>query len=123
MAMGSTICTSESLAPLLTDQRKRQYHIDVQVLNESGDPVVRGTFPRRAAAFEARQNNDDRRLPWRRLTDEFTSDKSCMSVQNAQPLSCEARILTRCSSDGSMLRWLVRASMAIIAFIALGEAL
>ncbi|MNN92734.1 hypothetical protein D3C81_2110600 [compost metagenome] len=47
----------------------------------------------------------------------------CMSVQNAQPLSCEARILTRCSSDGSMLRWLVRASMAIIAFIALGEAL
>jgi hypothetical protein len=41
----------------LLQQRKRQYHIDVQVLNESGEPVVRGTFPRRAAAFEARQND------------------------------------------------------------------
>jgi len=46
------------------------------VLNETGDPVVRGTFPRRAAAFDARQNNDDRRLPWRRLTDEITSEKT-----------------------------------------------
>ncbi len=60
----------------ILEQRKRQYHIDVQVLNETGDPVVRGTFPRRAAAFEARQNNDDRRLPWRRLTDEITSEKT-----------------------------------------------
>jgi hypothetical protein len=55
----------EDAAQDILEQRKRQYHIDVQVLNESGDPVVRGTFPRRAAAFEARQNNDDRRLPWR----------------------------------------------------------
>lgn len=54
-------------------QRKRQFHIDVQVLNESGDPVVSGTFPRRAAAFEARRHNDDRQLPWRRLTAEYTS--------------------------------------------------
>jgi len=66
----------EDAAQDILQQRKRQYHIDVQVLNESGDPVVRGTFPRRAAAFEARQNNDDRRLPWRRLTDEFTSEKT-----------------------------------------------
>ena len=66
----------EEAAQDILEQRKRQYHIDVQVLNESGDPVVRGTFPRRAAAFEARQNNDDRRLPWRRLTDEFTSEKT-----------------------------------------------
>ncbi|WP_247267735.1 MULTISPECIES: sensor histidine kinase [Pseudomonas] len=66
----------EDAAQDILEQRKRQYHIDVQVLNESGDPVVRGTFPRRAAAFEARQNNDDRRLPWRRLTDEFTSEKT-----------------------------------------------
>ena len=66
----------EEAAQTILEQRKRQYHIDVQVLNESGDPVVRGTFPRRAAAFEARQNNDDRRLPWRRLTDEFTSEKT-----------------------------------------------
>nr|WP_274706109.1 MULTISPECIES: HAMP domain-containing sensor histidine kinase [unclassified Pseudomonas] len=66
----------EEAAQNILEQRKRQYHIDVQVLNETGDPVVRGTFPRRAAAFEARQNNDDRRLPWRRLTDEITSEKT-----------------------------------------------
>nr|WP_319527556.1 HAMP domain-containing sensor histidine kinase [Pseudomonas laurentiana] len=57
----------------LLEQRKRRYHIDVQVLNESGDAVVPGTFPRRAAAFEARQHNDERQLPWRRLTEEYTS--------------------------------------------------
>ncbi|MEX5557807.1 HAMP domain-containing sensor histidine kinase [Pseudomonas rhodesiae] len=67
----------EDAAQELLQQRKRQYHIDVQVLNESGDPVVRGTFPRRAAAFEARQNDSkDGHLPWRRLTAEYTSDKT-----------------------------------------------
>lgn len=67
----------EDAAQALLEQRKRRYHIDVQVLNESGDPVVHGTFPRRAAAFEARQNDDsDRRLPWRRLTAEYTSPKT-----------------------------------------------
>ena len=67
----------EDAAQDILQQRKRQYHIDVQVLNESGDPVVRGTFPRRAAAFEARQNdNNDRHLPWRRLTAEYTSPKT-----------------------------------------------
>lgn len=67
----------EDAAQELLQQRKRQYHIDVQVLNESGDPVVRGTFPRRAAAFEARQNdNQDSHLPWRRLTAEYTSEKT-----------------------------------------------
>ncbi len=66
----------EDAAQDILEQRKRQYHIDVQVLNEGGDPVVHGTFPRRAAAFEARQNNDDRRLPWRRLTVEYTSPKT-----------------------------------------------
>ncbi len=66
----------EEAAQDILEQRKQQYHINVQVLNESGDPVVRGTFPQRAAAFEARQNNDDRRLPWRRLTAEYTSPKS-----------------------------------------------
>ena len=57
-------------------QRKRRYHIDVQVLNESGDPVVRGTFPRRAAAWEARQHPGEHPLPWRRLTVEYTSPKT-----------------------------------------------
>ncbi len=66
----------EEAAQEILEQRKKQYHIDVQVLNENGDPVVRGTFPRRAAALEARQHNDDRRLPWRRLTTEYTSPKS-----------------------------------------------
>ncbi|MDD0972575.1 sensor histidine kinase [Pseudomonas fontis] len=56
--------------------RKRRYNIDVQVLNESGDAVVPGTFPRRAAAFEARRHNDDRQLPWRRLTEEYTSPET-----------------------------------------------
>jgi two-component system OmpR family sensor kinase len=55
---------------------KRKYHIDVQVLNESGEAVVRGTFPPRAAAFEARQQDNPRQLPWRRLTSEYTSDKT-----------------------------------------------
>ncbi len=67
----------EDAAQDLLQQRKRQYHIDVQVLNESGEPVVRGTFPRRAAALEARQNdNQDGHLPWRRLTAEYTSEKT-----------------------------------------------
>ncbi|MNF59826.1 Sensor protein CpxA [compost metagenome] len=69
--------SGEEAAQLLLQQRKRLYHINVQVLNESGDPVVRGTFPRRAAAFEARQgDSNDRHLPWRRLTDEYTSPKT-----------------------------------------------
>jgi len=67
----------EDAAQDLLQQRKRQYHVDVQVLNESGDPMVRGTFPRRAAAFEARQHEShEGRLPWRRLTAEYTSEKT-----------------------------------------------
>jgi two-component system, OmpR family, sensor kinase len=57
-------------------ERKREYHVDVQVLNEAGEPMVPGTFPRRAAAFEARQHNDPNQLPWRRLTTEYTSPKT-----------------------------------------------
>ncbi|UXH38725.1 sensor histidine kinase [Pseudomonas promysalinigenes] len=60
-------------AQAFLEQRKQRYKIDVQVLDDSGDAVVPGTFPRRAAAFEARQHNDERRLPWRRLTEEYTS--------------------------------------------------
>lgn len=57
------------------ERRKQRFKIDVQVLNDSGEAVVPGTFPRRAAAFEARQHNDHR-LPWRRLTEEYTSPDS-----------------------------------------------
>ncbi|KIQ34914.1 sensor histidine kinase [Pseudomonas viridiflava] len=60
---------------------KRRSRIDVQVLNDSGEPVVRGTFPPRAAALEARQQQGDdddegRKLPWRRLATEYTSPKT-----------------------------------------------
>nr|WP_232849293.1 HAMP domain-containing sensor histidine kinase [Pseudomonas capsici] len=55
---------------------KRRNRIDVQVLNDNGEPVVLGTFPPRAAAFEARQQDDSRQLPWRRLTTEYTSDNT-----------------------------------------------
>lgn len=56
---------------------KRRHRIDVQVLNDNGEPVVRGTFPPRAAAFEARQQDGDpRQLPWRRLTTEYTSERT-----------------------------------------------
>ncbi|MGE8408442.1 MAG: sensor histidine kinase [Pseudomonas sp.] len=58
------------------EQRKRRYNIDTQVLNDAGEAVVPGTFPRRAAVFEARRGKDDRQLPWRRLTEEFTSPNS-----------------------------------------------
>ncbi|MFP3516713.1 HAMP domain-containing sensor histidine kinase [Pseudomonas sp. SIMBA_077] len=65
-------------AQAFLERRKRRYHIDVQVLNESGDPVVSGTFPRRAAAWEARQGqgHGKEQLPWRRLTVEYTSPKT-----------------------------------------------
>jgi signal transduction histidine kinase len=65
--------SGQDTAQDLLEQRKHSYHIDVQVLNEAGEAVVPGTFPRRAAAFEARQNNNERQLPWRRLTTEYTS--------------------------------------------------
>ncbi|MCY1286489.1 Adaptive-response sensory-kinase SasA [compost metagenome] len=56
-------------AQQLLEQRKRRFRIDTQVLDDSGEPLVRGTFPPRAAAFEARHAE---RLPWRRLTEEFS---------------------------------------------------
>lgn len=57
------------------DMRKRRFRIDTQVLSENGQPLVRGTFPARAAAFEER-NEGDRRLPWRRLSTDYTSPSS-----------------------------------------------
>nr|WP_250646628.1 HAMP domain-containing sensor histidine kinase [Pseudomonas oligotrophica] len=60
-------------AQLYLEEHRRRFRIDVQVLAENGQPVIRGTFPARAAIFEARQNQHDQRLPWRRLTDDYTS--------------------------------------------------
>jgi len=60
-------------AQLLLERHRQRFHIDVQVLAENGQPVILGTFPARAAAFEARQENTSGRLPWRRLTTDYTS--------------------------------------------------
>ncbi|MEX6502123.1 sensor histidine kinase [Pseudomonas zhanjiangensis] len=57
------------------EQHRRDFRIDVQVLGDNGQPLVKGTFPRRAAAFEARRPND-RRLPWRRLTTDYSSPQT-----------------------------------------------
>lgn len=62
-------------AQALLEQRKRKFRIDVQVLDDSGLPVVKGTFPPRAAAFEAR-HRDEQRLPWRRLSFDYASPQS-----------------------------------------------
>ena len=56
----------------LLEKRKRRLRIDTQVLDVDGQPLVPGTFPPRAAAFEAREDNE-KRLPWRRLTEEYRS--------------------------------------------------
>lgn len=57
------------------EQRKDVSRLNVQVLDDNGQALVRGTFPPRAAAFEARQKND-KRLPWRRLTTDYSSPQS-----------------------------------------------
>ena len=62
-------------AQRLLEQHRHRARVDVQVLAENGQPIIRGTFPARAAAFEAR-HGDNRRLPWRRLTSEYTSPAS-----------------------------------------------
>lgn len=63
-------------AQFFLERHRQRFHIDVQVLAENGQPVIRGTFPARAAAFEARQENRSGRLPWRRLTTDYTSPLS-----------------------------------------------
>ncbi|MGM3388185.1 HAMP domain-containing histidine kinase [Stutzerimonas stutzeri] len=63
-------------AQFLLERHRSRFHVDVQVLAENGQPIIRGTFPPRAAAFEARQENRDGRLPWRRLTVDYTSPLS-----------------------------------------------
>ncbi|MGE8497788.1 MAG: sensor histidine kinase [Pseudomonas sp.] len=62
-------------AQAFLERRKKRFRIDVQVLGENGQPLVRGTFPPRAAALEARHENE-RRLPWRRLSTDYTSPTS-----------------------------------------------
>ncbi len=56
----------------LLERRRFHYHIDVQVLDINYLPLMRGTFSPQAAIIEERINNT-RPLPWRRLTEEYTS--------------------------------------------------
>lgn len=63
----------ESQAQHFLEKRKHKFHIDVQVVGENGQFVIKGTFPPRAAAFEEHEQSRDRLLPWRRLTEEYTS--------------------------------------------------
>ncbi|MFC3609609.1 sensor histidine kinase [Stutzerimonas tarimensis] len=62
-----------STAQRALEEHKRHFRVDVQVLGETGQPIIRGTFPPRAAVFEAQERTHSRRLPWRRLTQEYTS--------------------------------------------------
>ncbi len=62
-------------AQAFLEQHRQRHHVDVQVLDDNGQLLVRGTFPRRAAAFEARQPHAQR-LPWRRLGEDHTSAQS-----------------------------------------------
>ena len=48
-------------AQFLLERHRNRYGVDVQVLAENGQPIIRGTFPARAAAFEARHGVDGRR--------------------------------------------------------------
>src|SRR5690606_10203233 len=54
------------------EKRKQRYRVNIQVLSDNGQPLVYGTFPPRAAQYEARQDNPQR-LPWRRITEEYQS--------------------------------------------------
>jgi len=58
-------------AQQLLQQQRQRHQVYTQVLDESGQPLMRGTFPPRAAALEARRGQAP--LPWRRLTEEFQS--------------------------------------------------
>lgn len=53
------------------ERHKRRFDIDTQVLDDEGQPLLRGTQPPRVERFEA--HHPDNRLPWRRLTDEYQS--------------------------------------------------
>lgn len=61
-----------SRAQSLLERRRVRYHMDIQVLDINYLPLMRGAFSPRAAFIEERADKD-RPLPWRRLTEEYTS--------------------------------------------------
>jgi two-component system, OmpR family, sensor kinase len=62
-------------AQALLEARKERFRVNVQVFDENGRALVRGTFPPRAAAFEQR-HPAHKRLPWRRLSSEYSSPQT-----------------------------------------------
>ena len=58
-------------AQTFLELQKKRYGIDTQVLDDEGQPLVRGTQPPRVERIEA--HHPDNRLPWRRLTAEYQS--------------------------------------------------
>ncbi len=62
-------------AQALLEEHKQRFRVSVQVLDEDGQPLVEGTVPPRAKAFEAQQKGA-RRLPWRRLTSDYRSPRT-----------------------------------------------
>lgn len=62
-------------AQALLVARKEAFRVNVQVFDENGRALVEGTFPARAAAFEQRRG-PHKRLPWRRLSSEYSSPHS-----------------------------------------------
>lgn len=64
-------------AQQLLDERRLEYHLNVQVLADNGQPLTSGMFPRRAAEFEARHGAGRyRQLPWQRLTSVYVSPQT-----------------------------------------------
>ena len=62
-------------AQALLEERRKLFRVNIQVLDESGQPLVKGTFPPRAAAYEEHRPTH-KRLPWRRLSDDYSSPQS-----------------------------------------------
>lgn len=70
----------EAVAQALLDKRKHRFHIDIQILSEEGQQVFQTTLPPRVVALEEREQREQKaerrgesRLPWRRITQEYTS--------------------------------------------------
>ena len=72
-------------AQLLLERQRRKEHVDVQVLDEHGQPLIRGTVPPQVLMREAAGGREmeergprERRMPppWRRLTEEYVHPES-----------------------------------------------
>lgn len=62
-------------AQQLLERMRREHRIDVQVFDDAGEPLLRGTTPRRASALDGPRARHSH-LPWRRLSTDYTSPES-----------------------------------------------